>query len=59
MHKYNKEVVLNDFDKLVSLYLNSNSDIEKNSIYSQMLFIYNIERKLAKGCRLFSYKPKN
>lgn len=59
MHKYNKEVVLNDFDKLVSLYLNSNSDIEKNSIYSQMLFIYNIDSRLARNNKLFSYKPKN
>lgn len=59
MHKYNKEVILNDFNQLLSLYLNSDNYIEKSSIYSQMLFIYNIDSKLAKSNNLFSYKPKN
>ncbi len=59
MNTYNINNVLEDFNKLVDLYLSSSSDEEKKNIYSQMLFIYNIDPKLAKGSKLFSYKPKN
>ena len=59
MNTYNKDNILDNFNALVDLYLNSSSEEEKKNIYSQMLFIYNIEPKLAKSCRLFSYKPKN
>lgn len=59
MNTYNIDNVLDDFNALVDLYLNSSSAEERKNIYSQMLFIYNFEPKLAKACRLFSYKPKN
>ena len=43
-----KEVVLNDFDKLVSLYLNSNSDIksEYDKLYKRYSNKYSDEYKL-------------
>ena len=59
MNTYNKDNVLRDFNTLLDLYLNSSSEEKKINIYSQMLFIYNIEPKLVKGSKLFSYKPSN
>lgn len=59
MDIYNRNNILNDYYKLVDLYLNSSNEDEKKNIYSQMLFIYNIDPKLAKENKLFSYKPKN
>ena len=55
MNTYNKDNVLRDFNTLLDLYLNSSSEEKKINIYSQMLFIYNIEPKLVKGSKLFSY----
>ena len=43
MNTYNKDNVLRDFNTLLDLYLNSSSEEKKINIYSQMLFIYNIE----------------
>ena len=48
MNTYNKDNVLRDFNTLLDLYLNSSSEEKKINIYSQMLFIYNIEPKLVK-----------
>ena len=59
MNTYNKDNVLRDYNTLLDLYLNSSSEEKKINIYSQMLFIYNIEPKLVKGSKLFSYKPSN
>lgn len=59
MNTYNIDNVLRDFNTLLDLYLNSSSEEKKINIYSQMLFIYNIEPKLVKGSKLFSYKPSN
>lgn len=56
MNIYNEENVLKDFNKLVELYLNGDSD--KNDIYEQMLFLYNINASLAKKNNVDSYKPK-
>ena len=52
MNTYNKDNVLRDFNTLLDLYLNSSSEEKKINIYSQMLFIYNIEPKLVKGSKL-------
>ena len=59
MNTYNIDNVLRDYNTLLDLYLNSSSEEKKINIYSQMLFIYNIEPKLVKGSKLFSYKPSN
>ena len=52
MNTYNKDNVLRDYNTLLDLYLNSFSEEKKINIYSQMLFIYNIEPKLVKGSKL-------
>lgn len=57
MNTYDKDTVIKDFYALTNLYLNSTSDEDKSNIYSQMLFIYNIDPKLAKSYNLFSYEP--
>ena len=46
MNTYNIDNVLRDYNTLLDLYLNSSSEEKKINIYSQMLFIYNIEPKL-------------
>lgn len=56
MNIYNEENVLKDFNKLVELYLND--DTNKNDIYGQMLFLYNINASLARKNNVRSYKPK-
>lgn len=59
MDTYNIDNILNDYNELVNLYLNCSNEEEKKYLYSQMLFIYNIDSKLARKNKLFSYKPKN
>ena len=54
MNTYNIDNVLRDYNTLLDLYLNSSSEEKKIHIYSQMLFIYNIEPKLVKDSKLFS-----
>lgn len=57
MQEYNNKNVIEDFNRLLNLYLNSD-DIDKFNLYSQMLFVYNIDSHLVKANKILSYKPK-
>lgn len=59
MFTYKEENVQNDFNRLLDLYLNSDDDNYKKEIYSQMLFMYCIDNKMAKKYKVTSYRPKN
>lgn len=58
MKSYNEESVMNDFNRLLDLYLNCN-DLNKVDLYSQMLFVYDIDASWARKNKIFSYKPKD
>lgn len=57
MSIHNEENIIEDLNKLIELYNNS-SDKEKEKIYSQMVFIYELNRKLVKKYKIRNYKPK-
>lgn len=59
MDTYNKENILNDFNRLIDLYSNSLTAEDRKKIYFQMCFISNIDPRLGKYVKISNYKTKN